>query len=941
MPALSPLGAGVDLAVAGLHLLGREVWAEIPVAIANDGTLLETTFVPRVPGPYAFRFEDETGLGTTRMFDIRVTPDPAPTVTLERPSAGRESLLVLPDAELTFAAKVADKQYAIRGVWLEYRTNHGPGGMFPWFDAHRAGRVLPATAIFMRGGLPLPPVPALRLRPQELVFTSRMSVAQFHHADGASLIAGDVVVLQVAADDFDDVTGFKPPGRSHEVELLIVTKQDLEAVDQQAQSDLRAELLKLHAQQRDARTRVQEMVQQARNTGSLRPEDLDKLNRVEQTQQQIRQRINNPEDGLRAQLDKLKQSVKDNHLPRSATTERLDEAAAELGRLAREELEPLEAELATARQPAAKESPTAPLGRAEKHQKEVEQTMLSLLERLEPWSGAGEIRGEARSVLNDVKRQMDKNAKLGDKVPPETHPEKLTPDQKAELDRAAVGDDRIAERGRQLVEKMNRLAVEKEAATNAKLELANKKDAEAAAKRAEAAHHPEGSNEKKALTRAADDLAAEAKQSREAAADLKREADALRNAATTGNSEQLKNELRTAGQLTRQNQTGRASEQQRAAAGNLEKMLGALEEQKSDDNDRLSHKLKDADRQLDELIDNEDRLQKKVEAAESIQDAAQKSAELEKLAREQDKLEAEARDLAQRLSRDQGERAADELRRAAREMERARDRLESGETNTEKMDDALDRLDDAQRELDQARQKNDEELQREQAAKFADELKTFRDREQRLLDESARIQKVVKKAGKWERPVRTSLNDLRQQQQQLAVEVRAMIDKKFANAPVFGRMLRQSADAMELAAKRMDSRLDAAEVGPFDQELEDTANTGIQDQQNLALKRIDQLLESLKPDKQNAAPPMPGGEKPPDMPPMPGSKPGDQLPPLAQLKALRSLQADIAERTQAFDKAHPDRTKLNDDEIAELEALQKMQIDVAELIKQLTQAPEM
>jgi hypothetical protein len=69
--------------------------------------------------------------------------------------------------------------------------------------------------------------------------------------------------------------------------------------------------------------------------------------------------------------------------------------------------------------------------------------------------------------------------------------------------------------------------------------------------------------------------------------------------------------------------------------------------------------------------------------------------------------------------------------------------------------------------------------------------------------------------------------------------------------------------------------------------------------------------------------------------------PGDQLPPLAQLKALRSLQADIAERTAAFDKAHPDRTKLNDDGVAELESLQTMQLDVAELIKQLTQMPGM
>jgi myosin heavy subunit len=406
----------------------------------------------------------------------------------------------------------------------------------------------------------------------------------------------------------------------------------------------------------------------------------------------------------------------------------------------------------------------------------------------------------------------------------------------------------------------------------------------------------------------------------------------------TGNSEQLKEQLRAAGQLTRQNQTSRAANEQRAAAANLERMLTALEEQKADDADRMRKKLKDADRELNELFDKQELLQKKAEAAESMQDPQQRQAELDKLAREQAKLEAEARDLAQRLSRNQADQAAEELRRAVREMAQAREQLENGDAAAARMDDALDRLDDAQRELDQAREKNVEELLREQAAKFADEIKALRDRAQRLTDESARIHQVVKKAGKWERPVRTSLNDLRQQQEGLAKEVRALIEKKFEQAAVFGRMLRQAADAMDLAARRIDARLDATETGPFDLELEDIADAGIEGQQKLAVKRLDQLLDALKPDQQaGGAPPM-GDTMPPDMPPMGGGKPGEQLPPLAQLKALRGLQADIAERTEAFDKAHPDRSRLNDDEVAELESLQRMQLDVAELIKLLTDA---
>ena len=943
MPAMAPLGARPEIAVSGFDLLGREVWQDVPIAVGRGGTLLEVTFVPRVAGPYALRIEDEVGLGTTRMFDIRVQTDPSPAVRLDRPSAGRDSLLVMPNADITFECAVQDRQYAVRSVWLEYQTNRGgPPRSIAWFDAELAGRALPAAAMFMRGIMPRPASEPLRLRLQQLGFQERLSLTRFGHADGSTLREGDIVTVSVCADDFDDVTGFKPPGRSHEIELIIVSKQDLEAVVQEAQGDIRDELLRLHAQQRDARTKVQEAIQQVRNTNQLRPEDLDRLAQAEQTQQQIRARISNPEDGLRTRLARLKQSAVDNHLPRSATTDRLDDAAAELARLANEELEPLEADLAAARRPAeSKEPAAAPLGRAEKRQKEVEQTLRSLLERLEPWSGVGEIRGEARGVLNELKRQIDKGQRLNQAVPPDTAPDKFTPEQRAEFDNAATGADRLAERGRQLIEKMNRLAVEKDATVQSKLEQAERKEAEAKAKRADADRAPAGSHERKALAREADDLAAEAKDLRTAAEDLKREADTLRTAATAGNSEETKEQLRSVGDFTRQNQTSRAAAEQKAAAANLGRMLNSLEEQQAEDADRMTKKLKDADKQLDDLIDQQERLQKKVEAAEALRDSEERKAELEKLAREQKKLEAEVRDLAQRLTRNQGERAAEELRRAARDMAQAREQIENGDPATERLDDALDRLDEAQRELDDARQRNDEELMREQAAKFADEIKSLRDRAQRLLDESDRIHGVVKKAGKWERPVRTSLNDLRQQQLGLAGEVRALIEKKFAGAAVFERMLRQSADAMDLAAKRMDSRLDSAETGPFDQELEEIADTGIRGQQRLAIKRLDQLLESLKPDPPGAAPkPMAGG-MPPDMPPQAAGKPGDQLPPLAQLKALRALQADLAERTEAFDKAHLDRTKLNDDEVAELESLEKMQLDVADLIKQLTQEPGM
>ena len=73
LSSLSPLGANSEITSLGLQLLASEVWADVPVTLLRDGTLLEVRFIPRVPGPYALRFEDETGLGNTQHADVRST----------------------------------------------------------------------------------------------------------------------------------------------------------------------------------------------------------------------------------------------------------------------------------------------------------------------------------------------------------------------------------------------------------------------------------------------------------------------------------------------------------------------------------------------------------------------------------------------------------------------------------------------------------------------------------------------------------------------------------------------------------------------------------------------------------------------------------------------------------------------------------------------------
>src|SRR5262249_40990240 len=110
-------------ATAALEIAGHSIWEPVPAHLSEDGQVMTFEFLPYLSGMYALHFVDESGLGTTRLFDLRIYPDPAPVVTLERPSQSHDSLELLANAETTLQTLVDDAQFAIRSVDLEYRCN--------------------------------------------------------------------------------------------------------------------------------------------------------------------------------------------------------------------------------------------------------------------------------------------------------------------------------------------------------------------------------------------------------------------------------------------------------------------------------------------------------------------------------------------------------------------------------------------------------------------------------------------------------------------------------------------------------------------------------------------------------------------------------------------------------------------------------------------------
>src|SRR5262249_53461862 len=124
--------------------------------------------------------------------------------------------------------------------------------------------------------------PPVAVRPQRLEFRQTLSLAGLRHPDGSLLREGDVVILQACADDFDDVTVYKEPGRSHQVEIQIVGRSALEVVLNQEQARVQQDLMRLREKQREALQKVTEAENRLKKGEKLTPDDLDKLLQAEQ-----------------------------------------------------------------------------------------------------------------------------------------------------------------------------------------------------------------------------------------------------------------------------------------------------------------------------------------------------------------------------------------------------------------------------------------------------------------------------------------------------------------------------------------------------------------------------------------------------------------------------------------------------------------------------------
>jgi hypothetical protein len=783
---------------------------------------------------------------------------------------------------MTLQAIVEDPQFAVRSAFLEYRCRkNDPPRRLPLYNHAAIGAALPRLLCSL-AGTPVP-VPALRLRPQRLQVARRLALNDFKHLDGSGLKEGDVLTLHVGADDFDDVSVGKNPGRSHEVELRLVSRSALEIFLSKAQGQVQQELVRLQQMQREALQKVIGPDEQWRNTGELRDQDVDQLFQAEQIQQQIRARVGMAQEGLRAEVHRILQTLKDNRLRRSGTNERMETVAAELQRIAEGSLEQIETNLARARKEETagpdkkpQERQKGPLSAARRHQEEVETTFGELLKLLEPWGSVNEIKGDAKSILQDQRklfeetRSLDKEATRGKLL------EELTAEQKALLNRAAQMQSKLAERAADLLGKMDSIG-------------ANRQEKDIAL------------------------------------------AEALKTAAAQGRKEGLDEQMKDAGAKLGKNQLGDAERAQQHALDSLGKIVQGLKERREEELDRLRKQLKEAQDKLADLAQRQDQLRKKIKQAEQIADPAERRDELRRLAREQDKLQKEAQEMLRELTRLRTDRARQAVSDAGERMAELSRRLEQNEPTEDAQDEMLDRLNEARRELQREQKEVEEELAREKLAKVADEIKRLQERQKAAVAEGARIDRAVLQRKAWDRGLLRSLNDLSGAQKDLADETEMLAGGKLTATPVFARILRRSAEAMKRAAQNMRNRFERARDNPETIEPDPEAPA----QQTEAARRLQQLLDALQPEKGLAKGSPPQVEGQPGGSARSGSR-DEGLSVLAQLQGIRLLQKELREKTEAFATRYPDPAKTPPAALRELDGLHQEQRDLVELFEELT-----
>ncbi len=827
-------------AAAAMGFVVRALPARADAEIDGNRASFVVRFRPVESGLYYLHLVDETGLGATLRYHVTVSPDPKPTVDMDRPSQTHDVLSVLQTASLPLHLVAQDppldlsprdRVAGLRSVWLEYRAP-GEGSPTQRLLLHDASTLAPAMG---------PPVEAVGppLRPSRLEFDRKLAVSSLRRPDGSSPREGDVILLQAVADDWDDVSPDKGPGRSVPVvEIHIVRADELDIVQTQAEAAVQQKLQRLREKELEALQHVEDAKGQIKQIEKLQPKEGDQsdeakkqreeiaklqadaareLTQAQQLQREIEDGLGDKDGntGLRVDVAKLLDSLEANGRTNAPARDRMERVEQELHRLGAVELQQIDAKLTEAKQGAARDAkPLDAKDKADRQNRKQEQA------REFDRQGAGHLE-------DDAARQADAAAKAD--AAAEKARESKRPEEAERLHKEAEDLRKEAERQREVASALRKSAERERQGADVNTPAEAARDAAGAAE-----------DMQQETAKILNDL-----QSYSSTREAKVEA---------GRILQDQRKLEAAADELEKQVLGKdakdLTEAQRAALDELRDNQKRLEERTQQMLNRMK-RTADLQKELEKLTKDQDDLQKDIKEAKTPR-------ELERLSKRQKDLAEATKLKADELKRLGAEQAASVLSKAAEAMERTAERLDKGQKpddaeaaskalqdaqnekdplGARELQDALDRANQADADKDEAGLQGDmkkagEDLagnrlaeakkdQEKAAGKLQEMLQQLNAQEKqqreddqdqlakKLADKEKELEKLAAQQDELQKKIKDAkdpkeLEQLAKQQKALADQTKQAADElQRLGAEKAGAAAKQAADAMAQNADRL------------------------------------------------------------------------------------------------------------------------------------------
>ena len=309
-------------------LLRRGPGSPVAATLGARGMSLSNRFIVADSSPFWFDLKDTEGFAgrdPTR-FDLRALKDEAPRVVFEEPPGDRE---ITPDGVLPLRITTED-DFGLQAVRLLYKVGTASSeptreGIVPLWEPSAAG-----------------PAPVLRQ-----VVTHEWKMADLRASLGvAELAPGTLITFHADARDFLPAPKGPNLGKSRELRLKIVSRDEAANRLEEQRRAIREEAERALAMQKSARLPVQDALRTLDRTPELDQAARDALRNAESIQRQVTGRVAGVNEGLDRKINQFLEDLKNLKLDNPDARAQMEALKAGVDRLKAAHLDQAEQSLA-------------------------------------------------------------------------------------------------------------------------------------------------------------------------------------------------------------------------------------------------------------------------------------------------------------------------------------------------------------------------------------------------------------------------------------------------------------------------------------------------------------------------------------------------------------------------------------------------------------------